>query len=156
VGSNPLGFVDPLGLDANDISETPGQRSLEQLHSQEHDVVNPLVDTDLNNDGIQDVVSPVVLNGGSAAKPRSSSCKSTPEITQINPRNLIPTQTRNEMSSSQIKRLTKSMEKNGFDQDQPVDVWQRPDGRLEIQDGHHRTEAAKQSGLDTIPVRIWE
>ena len=48
------------------------------------------------------------------------------------------------------------MEKNGFDQDQPVDVWLRPDGRLEIQDGHHRTEAAKKSGLNTIPVRIWE
>ena len=68
VGNNPLSFVDPLGLDANDISETPAQRSLEQLHKQDHDVISPLVDTDLNNDGAQDVVSPVVLNGGVTSK----------------------------------------------------------------------------------------
>ncbi|HEK3648494.1 TPA: ParB N-terminal domain-containing protein [Pseudomonas aeruginosa] len=25
-----------------------------------------------------------------------------------------------------------------------------------MQDGHHRTEAAKKAGLDKIPVSIWE
>ena len=74
VGNDPLGSVDPLGLDANDISETPAQRSLEQLHKQDHDVINPLVDTDLNNDGVQDVVSPVVLSGG-AGKASGSRCE---------------------------------------------------------------------------------
>ncbi len=74
VGNDPLGSVDPLGLDANDISETPAQRSLEQLHKQDHDVINPLVDTDLNNDGVQDVVSPVVLSGG-AGKASGSACQ---------------------------------------------------------------------------------
>ncbi|GFO76049.1 filamentous hemagglutinin [Bathymodiolus platifrons methanotrophic gill symbiont] len=29
------------------------------------------------------------------------------------------------------------------------------DGRLEILDGHHRTEAARKAGLNKIPVRIW-
>ena len=53
VGNDPLGSIDPQGLNADDLSETPGQRSLEQLQSQEHDVISPLVDTDLNNDGIQ-------------------------------------------------------------------------------------------------------
>ncbi|MDH4871672.1 ParB/Srx family N-terminal domain-containing protein [Pseudomonas sp. BN515] len=37
-----------------------------------------------------------------------------------------------------------------------MDAWKGPDGRLEIQDGHHRTEAAKKAGLESIPVRIWE
>jgi ParB-like chromosome segregation protein Spo0J len=47
------------------------------------------------------------------------------------------------------------MKKNGFDQTKPVDVVRNPNGRLEIQDGHHRTEAAKKAGLNNIPVRIW-
>ncbi|HHE8281341.1 TPA: ParB/Srx family N-terminal domain-containing protein [Pseudomonas aeruginosa] len=49
------------------------------------------------------------------------------------------------------------MKENGFDQEKPVDVWRNPKtGRLEIQDGHHRTEAAKKAGLDKIPVSLWE
>lgn len=61
------------------------------------------------------------------------------------------------MSGSQIKRLAKDMEKNGFDPSKPVDAWRNPNtGRLEIQDGHHRTEAAKKAGLDKIPVEVWE
>ncbi|EPY7833760.1 ParB/Srx family N-terminal domain-containing protein, partial [Pseudomonas aeruginosa] len=76
---------------------------------------------------------------------------------QEDPRNLIPTQTKAEMSGSQIKRIVKSIKENGFDQEKPVDVWRNPKtGRLEIQDGHHRTEAAKKAGLDKIPVSIWE
>ena len=75
VGNDPLGSIDPQGLNADDLSETPGQRSLEQLQSQEHDVISPLVDTDLNNDGIQDVISPVVMNAGAVAKSGLSSCK---------------------------------------------------------------------------------
>ena len=87
VGNDPLGSVDPLGLNADDLSETPGQRSLEQLHGQEHDVISPLVDTDIDNDGQSDVISPFVLNGGVAAKSGSSSCqgaavtKKAPDIT---------------------------------------------------------------------------
>ncbi|TRY10195.1 hypothetical protein FN961_25470 [Shewanella hanedai] len=44
-----------------------------------------------------------------------------------------------------------------YDQSQPVDAWRNPNtGRLEVQDGHHRTEAAKKAGLDKIPVQVWE
>ncbi|MCO7655948.1 DUF637 domain-containing protein, partial [Pseudomonas aeruginosa] len=79
------------------------------------------------------------------------------KLLQEDPRNLIPTQTTAEMSGSQIKRIVKSIKENGFDQEKPVDVWRNPKtGRLEIQDGHHRTEAAKKAGLDKIPVSIWE
>ena len=77
-------------------------------------------------------------------------------IKQLNPKNLISTQTRSEMSGSQIKRLEKDMRVNGFDQSKPVDAVRRSDGRLEIQDGHHRVEAAKRAGIDQIPVQIWE
>ncbi|ELP5726856.1 ParB-like nuclease domain-containing protein [Vibrio vulnificus] len=80
-----------------------------------------------------------------------------PKLIQENPRNLIPTQTKSDMSGSQVKRLTKDMKQNGFDQSKPVDAWRNPNtGRLEIQDGHHRTEAAKKAGLDKIPVQVWE
>lgn len=42
-------------------------------------------------------------------------------------------------------------------QSKPVDAWRNPNtGRLEIQDGHHRTEAAKKAGLDKIPVKVWQ
>nr|EIU3714023.1 DUF637 domain-containing protein [Pseudomonas aeruginosa] len=79
------------------------------------------------------------------------------KLLQEDPRNLIPTQTKAEMSGAQIKRIVKSIKENGFDQEKPVDVWRNPKtGRLEIQDGHHRTEAAKKAGLDKIPVSIWE
>lgn len=83
--------------------------------------------------------------------------KLNPKLTHENPRNLIPTQTKSEISGSQVKRLTKDMKQNGFDQSKPVDAWRNPNtGRLEIQDGHHRTEAAKKAGLDKIPVQVWE
>lgn len=81
--------------------------------------------------------------------------KLNPKLIQENPRNLIPIQTKSEMSGSQVKRLTKDMKQNGFDQSKPVDAWRNPNtGRLEIQDGHHRTEAAKKAGLDKIPVQV--
>jgi RHS repeat-associated protein len=71
-----------------------------------------------------------------------------------NPRNLIPTQTKSEMSGSQIKRIAKDMEQNGYHGD-PVDVSVNPTtGRLEIQDGHHRTAAAIKAGVTQIPVRV--
>lgn len=82
---------------------------------------------------------------------------SEPTLIQENPHNLVPTQTKAEMSGSQIKRLTKNMQQNGYDQSKPVDAWRNPHtGRLEIQDGHHRTGAAKKAGLTEIPVQVWE
>ncbi|MFS2123708.1 hemagglutinin repeat-containing protein [Pseudomonas sp. Pseusp97] len=80
-----------------------------------------------------------------------------PILIYEDPRNLIPTQVKSEMSGSQIKRYTKDMLKNGFDENWPVDAWRNPaTGRLELQDGHHRTEAAKRAGIDKIPVNVWE
>ena len=96
----------------------------------------------------------LLSKGGNVAK---GADKLAPKVIQENPRNLIPTQTKSEMSGSQVKRLTKDMKQNGFDQSKPVDAWRNPNTRrLEIQDGHHRTEAAKKAGLDKIPVKVWE
>jgi len=48
------------------------------------------------------------------------------------------------------------MLKNGLDENWPVDAWRNlVTGRLELQDGHHRTEAAKRAGIDKIPVNVW-
>ncbi len=50
--------------------------------------------------------------------------------------------------------MNELVEKYGIDQAKPVDVVKNQRGRLEIQNGHHRTEAAIKAGLDKIPVRI--
>ncbi|MCF5656683.1 DUF6861 domain-containing protein [Pseudomonas poae] len=96
----------------------------------------------------------------SAPSPRSDTSTPRdlkPRRSYEKPGNLIPTQSKSEMSGSQIKRLAKDMEKNGFDPNYPVDVWRNPStGRMEIQDGHHRAAAAKKAGIEKIPVEIWE
>lgn len=82
--------------------------------------------------------------------------KVVPKTTLQNPRNLIPTQSKAEMSGSQINRIAKDMKQNGYN-GEPVDVSVNPaSGRLEIQDGHHRTAAAIKAGIDQIPVRVAE
>ncbi|MDZ4150439.1 RHS repeat-associated core domain-containing protein, partial [Methylicorpusculum sp.] len=96
---------------------------------------------------------------GAAAADLYYQAQSNDNSTQIqeNPRNLVPTQAKGDVSGSQIQRLSNDMRQNGFDQSKPVDVWRNPDtGRLEIQDGHHRTAAAIKAGLDKIPVQVWE
>lgn len=60
------------------------------------------------------------------------------------------------MSGSQVNRIAKDMKQNGYNGD-PVDVSVNPaTGRLEIEDGHHRTAAAIKAGVDQIPVRVTE
>jgi len=97
-----------------------------------------------------------LLEGNTCVGLGSASSSRIPKLEQISPKNLLPTQSRSEMTGSNIKRLEKDMRQNGYDQNQPVDASRRADGRLELQDGHHRTEAAKRAGIETIPVRVWE
>ncbi|WP_347170023.1 DUF637 domain-containing protein [Pseudomonas salmasensis] len=106
-------------------------------------------------EGTAKVAAPKATAEGAKAAQGVDALK--PKLIYEDPRNLIPMQTKAEMSGSQIKRLAKDMEKNGFDPNYPVDAWRNPNtGRLELQDGHHRAEAAKKAGLDKIPVNIWE
>ncbi|WP_313148262.1 RHS repeat-associated core domain-containing protein [Stenotrophomonas sp.] len=55
-----------------------------------------------------------------------------PVTIQTNPKNLIPTQTKSEMSGSQVKRMAADMRRNGYDQSKPVDAIRNERGRLEL------------------------
>lgn len=76
---------------------------------------------------------------------------------RTSPLNLNPTQSRSEMSGSQVRRLEKDMRNRGFDESCPIDVKRVPgSNRFDILDGHHRTEAAKRAGMNTVPITIHE
>ena len=164
--NNPYKFVDPDGMESTGVGNTfdgdsfsggMGENGLSLSRGTEHILV--AIET---ADTISDIAMP--LKGGTKMlikqgfKGLTKDAKGLkPTLKQENPHNLIPTQTKSEMSGSQVKRLAKDMKQNGFDQNKPVDAWKNPQsGRLEIQDGHHRTEAAKKAGLNKIPVKVWE
>jgi RHS repeat-associated protein len=99
----------------------------------------------------------VLSSGGVIKGAGNVAAKEVAELTikQINPRNLISQQSKNEMSGSVIKRLVKDMKLNGFDQSQAITAVVRADGRLVISDGHHRAAAAIRAGIDKVPVDIY-
>ena len=53
-------------------------------------------------------------------------------------------------TSEQVDQIAKSIEEFGFND--PVGVWDGPDGDLEIVEGHGRVLAAKKLGLGHVPV----
>ena len=63
-------------------------------------------------------------------------------------------QLRSEFTASKIKRLKKLMQKNGFDENYPIDIAE-VGGRKVIIDGHHRARAAGAAGIKDVPVRIY-
>lgn len=77
-------------------------------------------------------------------------------VVQMNPKNLISQQSKNEMSGSVIKRLEKDMRANGFDANEPISAVVRADGRVVISDGHHRVQAAIRAGIMEIPVDVYK
>ena len=77
-------------------------------------------------------------------------------LIQTSPKNLISQQSKNEMSGSQVKRLTKDMKANGFDQSKPISGHATESGRIVINDGHHRTEAAIKAGIEKVPVEVYK
>ena len=50
----------------------------------------------------------------------------------------------------QVREIANSIEAFGFND--PIGVWTRPDGQLEIVEGHGRVMAAKELGIETVPV----
>ena len=73
----------------------------------------------------------------------------------VNPRTLLFRQGPDEMTSKYVDELAEDMKRNGFDFDHPIDVYKIGDD-LYIRDGHHRAEAAIQSGIKEVPVNITE
>jgi RHS repeat-associated protein len=103
-----------------------------------------------------------VAAGGAAAKGTSIAVKEAAAVSkaqstivQVNPKNLIPTQAKSEMTGSQINRLANDMKKNGFDQTKPISGQMNGKGRIEITDGHHRAAAAIKAGIEKVPVDVY-
>jgi RHS repeat-associated protein len=92
---------------------------------------------------------------GIAAKEAAAVSKAESSIVQVNPKNLIPTQAKSEMTGSQINKLAKDMQKNGFDQTKPISGQTNARGRIEIVDGHHRAAAAIKAGIEKVPVDVY-
>jgi ParB-like chromosome segregation protein Spo0J len=72
-----------------------------------------------------------------------------------NPNELISQQSKVDRSASQIRRLTKSMQANGYDAHYPITGVERPDGRIVISDGHDRVLAAIAAGIRIVPIDVY-
>ncbi|WP_431035964.1 ParB N-terminal domain-containing protein [Pseudomonas yamanorum] len=59
---------------------------------------------------------------------------------------------RDEISGSQVKRFTKDMKANEYDENYPIDA-ANVDGKLIILDDH-RAEAASKAGIKDVPVNV--
>jgi RHS repeat-associated protein len=140
-GSDSVNFIDPAGLDE--------ERAAAAAEAFMHDPDTPLEAKACAYAGAMTLVNAVA--GGELIAWRLAK----PIIKRVYPKNLIPTQSKNEMSGSVVKRLKKDMQKNGYDETKPVVARQRADGRLEIEDGHHRARAASEAGIESIPVEIY-
>ena len=87
------------------------------------------------------------LRGGKAT------AETVEAVTFMNPKSLLGRQGPDEMSGSQIKRMTKDMNEDGYEGFDPIDVAD-VDGKKIIVDGHHRAAAASRAGIRMVPVRV--
>ena len=74
-------------------------------------------------------------------------------LRKVPTRELKGRQRRSEFSGNNIKRLKRSMQRNGFDERFPIDIAD-VDGIKIIIDGHHRARAAGAAGIREVPVRV--
>ena len=87
--------------------------------------------------------------------PLANPCKANAVVPKgtAKPSELFGRQTKNEFTGSNIRRIKKSIKKNGYDQSKPIDVVE-VNGRKIIVDGHHRARAAGAAKVDQVPINI--
>lgn len=67
------------------------------------------------------------------------------------PRELWGRQLKDEFTGNVIKRIKKNMKKNGYNMNEPIEVFE-VNGRNIILDGHHRARAAGALGIEEVPI----
>ncbi|WP_233789000.1 VENN motif pre-toxin domain-containing protein [Dickeya zeae] len=152
-------YASTIAVDPNDIPKLEGL-PIPEKNKDDDKYVTPIKDQDKNAGIIPDPIpdSSLLTNTGGTQiieqKWRDYIVTSN-SVKEVELGNLLGTQSKNEVSGSDIKRYADDMKKNGFDQSQPIDVVM-VNGKMIIIDGHHRAAAAKLAGIKTIPVRINE
>jgi hypothetical protein len=79
-----------------------------------------------------------------------------PQLSTANPRTLLSRQGSNEMTPSRVQDMAEDMMVGQFPWGRtgPIDVAEGPNGVRIIMDGHHRAAAARQAGIESVPIRI--
>ena len=73
------------------------------------------------------------------------------EVTEVPVGDLVPYARNAKIhTNEQVDQIVRSIEEFGFND--PIGVWEDPEGDLEIVEGHGRVLAAKKLGLDVVPV----
>lgn len=71
-------------------------------------------------------------------------------VRYVDPKSLKPVESIR--SYGDLRTITNSMLKTGYDKSQPIEVVTLRDGRMAISQGHHRTRAAIEAGIKKVPV----
>lgn len=73
------------------------------------------------------------------------------QVVEVRTGDLVPYANNAKLHSQlQVGQIASSIEEFGFND--PIAVWETPDGRMEVVEGHGRVLAAQRLGLDKVPV----
>lgn len=152
-------YASTIAVDPNDIPKLEGL-PIPEKNKDDDKYVTPIHNQDKNAGTVADPIPDLSLptnTGGTQVIEQNwrDYIVTSDSVKDVELGNLLGTQSRSEVSGSDIKRYADDMKKNGFDQSQPIDVVM-VNGKMIIIDGHHRAAAAKLAGIKNIPVRINE
>ncbi|MFN9200834.1 MAG: ParB N-terminal domain-containing protein [Planctomycetaceae bacterium] len=99
---------------------------------------------------------PLVRQWWTAWTPKTSAPSSGPVLRNANPKSLLSRQGPLEMTPCRVQEMSEEMMVQRFPWQRigPIDVAEGPNAALIILDGHHRTAAAIEAGLDCVPIRV--